>query len=165
VLVATLVLAAASFVACGADGASSQRTATVWYVVDGDTLRLRDREYVRLVQIDAPEVGKECYAGAAMRELVKLVPRGSRIHLESDSALDDRDRYGRLLRYVRTMLNVNIELVRRGAATPYFYDGDRGRYADRLLAAVAAARGARRGMWGACRVWWSPDHAVTTRSR
>ena len=164
VLLATLGLAVA-LVACGAEGASSARTATVWYVVDGDTLRLRDGEYVRLVQIDAPEVGQECYALAATRELVGLVPRGARIVLESDPALDDRDRYGRLLRYVRTTLNVNVELVRRGAATPYFYDGDRGRYAGRLLAAVGAARAARRGMWGACRVWWSPDRAVTTRSR
>jgi micrococcal nuclease len=133
--------------------------------VDGDTLRLRDGGYVRLVQIDAPEAGEECYAEAATRELVRLVPRGSRIELEADPALDDRDRYGRLLRYVRTPLNVNVELVRRGAATPYFYDGDRGRYAQRLLAAVATARSARRGMWGACRVLWTPDRAVTTRSR
>ena len=155
----------AGIVACGAQGAAGQRSATVWYVVDGDTLRLRDGVYVRLVQIDSPEVGQECYAAAASRELVRLVPCGASVGLQADPALDERDRYGRLLRYVWTNVNVNLELVRRGAATPYFYDGDRGRYADRLLAAAASARAARRGMWGACRVWWTPDHAVTTRPR
>jgi endonuclease YncB( thermonuclease family) len=166
-LVAAVLVAAAGVAACGAQGAASQRSATVGHVVDGDTLRLRDGAYVRLVQIDAPEAGQECYAAAATRELARLVPRGSRVLLEADPALDRVDRYGRLLRYVVTnaTANVNVELVRRGAATPYFYDGDRGRYARRLLAAVAAARREHRGMWGACRVWWSPDRAVTTRSR
>lgn len=134
-------------------------------IIDGDTLELRTRERVRLVQIDAPESGKECYAAAATLELRRLVPRGTRVALEADPALDDVDRYGRQLRYVYTNVNVNLELVRRGAATPYFYDGDRGRYARRLLAAVMSARHARRGMWGACVVVWTPDRSVTTRSR
>jgi micrococcal nuclease len=69
----------------------------------------------------------------------------------ADPALDRVDRYGRLLRYVhRGGRNVNLELVRVGAAAPYFYGGDRGRYADRLLAAAREARSARRGLWKAC---------------
>jgi micrococcal nuclease len=35
---------------------------------------------------------------------------------------------------------------------PYFYDGERGRYATRLLDAARAARNARRGLWGGCSV-------------
>lgn len=140
--------------------------ATVAWVTDGDTLRLRGGERVRLLQIDAPEAGEECYAGRATAELIRLAPRSTRVVLEPDPELDLRDRYGRLLRYVHTgSLNVNVELVRRGAATPYFYDGDRGKYAWRLLDAVADARRARRGMWGACRVTWKPESSVTTRSR
>lgn len=136
------------------------------WVTDGDTLRVRGGERVRLLQIDAPEAGQECYAGRATAELVRLAPSGTQIVLEADADLDLRDRYGRLLRYVRRgPVNVNVELVRRGAATPYFYDGERGRYADRLLVAVADARRARRGMWSACRVSWSPEEPVTTRSR
>jgi len=70
--------------------------------------------------------------------------------LEADSQLDQVDRYGRLLRYVnRRGVNVNVELVRRGAAEPYFYRGERGRYASRLLAAARGAKSAQRGMWGA----------------
>ena len=95
-------------------------------VGDGDTLDVRAGNRVRLVQIDAPELGEgECYARESRRELERLARPGERIELESDPDLDDTDRYGRLLRYVHTAdANVNVELVRRGAATPYFRRGD-----------------------------------------
>ena len=135
-------------------------------IVDGDTLVVRGGARVRLVQIDAPEAHEECYAEGATLELTRLTPPGTPVILETDSALDDVDRYGRLLRYVRRgATNVNVELVRRGGATPWFYGGDRGRYASRLLAAVASAKAKRRGMWGACRVRWTPEEPVTTRWR
>lgn len=91
---------------------------------------------------------------------------GERIEPEADPRLDAVDRFGRLLRYVHAPeANVNVELVRRGAATPYFRRGVRGRYADDLEAAVGAARAQRRGLWGACRVSWKTDEPVTTRPR
>jgi endonuclease YncB( thermonuclease family) len=164
---ATALVLGLALSACQADGATSaQSTVVVERIVDGDTLVVRGGARVRLVQIDSPEAGGECYAAAATRELGRLARPGSRVLLERDPALDAVDRYGRLLRYVRAgQTNVNVELVRRGAATPWFYDGDRGKYATRLLAAVEAARRASRGMWGSCRVTWSPDAAVDTRPR
>src|SRR5262245_31200133 len=116
-------------------------------VIDGDTLELQDGRRVRLVQIDTPELGTgECYSRAAASTLRELVPDGSSIRLEADPALYRVDRYGRILRYVfRGSLNVNLELVRRGAASVWFYDGDRGRYADELLTAAGRAEKARRG--------------------
>ena len=139
---------------------------TVSRVIDGDTLVLRSGARVRLVQIDAPEAGGECHAAAATRELIHLAGPGRRIALEADPVLDQVDRYGRLLRYVHwNGTNVNVELVSRGAATPWFYDGDRGRFAGDLLAATSAARSAHRGMWRACRVTWDPELAVQTRHR
>jgi micrococcal nuclease len=125
--------------------------AVVDHVNDGDTLTLRNGRQVRLVQIDAPELSTDCYGRAASRALAALVPRGARVVLRRDPRLDDVDRYGRLLRYVvvgRT--NVNVALVRRGAASPYFFRKARGRYADALVDAVDDARAARRGYWGAC---------------
>ena len=71
--------------------------------------------------------------------------------LVRDPALDDRDTYGRLLRYVFVGdTDVNLELVRRGAASPYFFRGERGEHADELLDAVDAAREEHAGYWGAC---------------
>ena len=145
---------------------SSRTAATIERIIDGDTLVIRSGQHVRLVQIDSPEAGEECYADAATRELTRLARPGLRVVLERDPRLDAIDRYGRLLRYVWVgKTNVNVELVRRGAATPWFYDGDRGRYAARLLAAVSAARRAARGMWGACRVYWDPEGPVATFGR
>ena len=128
-------------------------------VVDGDTIVLSNGVRVRLVQIDTPEVGTgECFSRAAGRELRAMLPTGAAVTLVADGRLDQVDRYGRLLRYVfRDGRNLNLELVRRGAATVWFYDGDRGRYATQLLVAATAARSARRGLWGACPLAvWDP---------
>jgi endonuclease YncB( thermonuclease family) len=136
-------------------------------VGDGDTLDVREGDRVRLVQIDAPELGEgECYARESRLELERLAAPGDGVELESDPELDDTDRYGRLLRYVHAAgTNVNVELVRRGAAAPYFRRGDEGMYADELLDAVDQARRSGRGMWGSCRVSWDPLRAVATRRR
>ena len=165
-LLATVVLLVPVTAGASTDDLSRTTAATIERIIDGDTLVVRGGARVRLVQIDAPESGEECYAAASTRELARLSPPGSRVVLEADIQLDQVDRYGRLLRYIHAGgRNVNLELVRRGAATPWFYDGDRGRYATRLLAATTAARAARRGMWGACRVSWRPDRPVATRPR
>ena len=136
-------------------------------MTDGDTIALASGASVRLVQIDTPEVGTgECYSRAAARELRRLLPVGATVRLEADSRLDRVDRYGRLLRYVwRGGTNVNLELVRRGAATVWLYDGDWGKYAPALLRAARAARAAKRGLWGACRTVWNPYGAATTSPR
>ena len=132
--------------------------AVVERVGDGDTLDLLDGRRVRLVQVDATELGQgECYADEAARELRALLPPGTPVHLEADPALDGEDRYGRLLRYVHSgTLNVNLELVRRGAATPYLR-GTPGRYAGEIVSLAEDARAAGRGIWGACAVAWDPD--------
>jgi endonuclease YncB( thermonuclease family) len=141
------------------------QTAIVASVYDGDTLTLRDGRRVRLLQIDTPELGSgECYSRAARSALLALAPPGKRIVLEADPRLDRTDRYGRLLRYVkRNGMNVNLELARRGAATPYFYRGDRGRYAPWLMRATLTARAAKRGLWRACpSTVFDPERAVQT---
>src|SRR5262245_1576960 len=121
VLVLCVVLAA--LLAGAAPGhAHGSGAAVVASVYDGDTLTLTDGRRVRLLQIDTPELGSgECYSRAARTALVRLVPVGSRVTLEADPTLDTTDRYGRLLRYVRRSgVNVNLQLVREGAAAPYF---------------------------------------------
>ena len=153
-----LVLTALVVGGCGGAGtepASAPRDGAdggvVAYVNDGDTLRLRDGRRVRLVQIDAPELHGDCYGKAALSALRGLAPEGTRVTLERDPRLDERDGYGRLLRYVIAGgRNLNLVLVREGAASPYFFRKERGRYARALLDAVDDARRARRGYWGAC---------------
>lgn len=130
---------------------SNVESAVVERVNDGDTLTLRSGEKVRLVQIDAPELTTDCFGRAASKALAALVAAGTRVALTRDPRLDDRDGYGRMLRYVLVRgANVNVALVRRGAASPYFFRRQRGMYAGELDQAVRDARAARRGYWGAC---------------
>jgi len=165
----TALLAAALVAGCEASDATEPTagSATIARVADGDTLVLRGGERVRLLQIDAPELGGgECHGAEATRELARLLAPGDLVRLEPDPALDDRDRHGRLLRYVHTAdEHVNVELVRRGAAAPFFFQGERGAHADDLLAAVEDARRAGAGMWSACEVRWRADRQVETRGR
>lgn len=125
--------------------------ATVEWIVDGDTLRLTDGRTVRLLQIDAPEATTDCYGRDATRALIAAAPKGTRITLQRDPALDSVDRYDRLLRYVLVDgRNVNVALVAEGAAAPYFFRNERGRYAGTLIDVARDARDGRDGLWGAC---------------
>jgi micrococcal nuclease len=136
-------------------------------VVDGDSVDLTGGARVRLVQIDAPELGVgECYSLAAANALRRLLPRGVAVGLEADPQLEQVDKHGRLLRYAwRGRTNLNIELVREGAATVWLFRGERGRYAERLLAAARKARTENKGMWGACLTVWNPYGPATTHPR
>ena len=63
-------------------------------------------------------------------------------------------------------VNINLELVRQGAAAPYFDGGDLGRYVHRPLSAAKAAKAARRGLWGACPgTLIDPYRAIETRQK
>jgi endonuclease YncB( thermonuclease family) len=160
---AAAALVAVSALTGGSDARVAGSSSTVRRVIDGDTIVMSSGVHVRLVQIDATELGSgECYSRKAASVLRSLLPPGTPVRLEADPALDSTDRYGRLLRYVhKGALNVNLELVWRGAATVWFYQGERGRYAGKLLAAARSARAARRGIWGSCRVVWNPNGPAT----
>jgi endonuclease YncB( thermonuclease family) len=147
----TLVLGLSAFAPLSSAAPIAQ-SGVVASVYDGDTLTLTSGQRVRLLQVDTPELGSgECYSRAARTALLDLAPVGSRITLEADPRLDQVDRYGRLLRYVhRGSTNVNLQLVRRGAAAPYFYGGERGKYASPLFSGAQSAKAARRGLWKAC---------------
>jgi micrococcal nuclease len=145
------LLALLACAGCSGSGAPRETGVVVDSVRDGDTVLLEDGRRVRLVQVDAPELRLECHGDAAARELGRLLPPGTRVRLERDARPDDVDRHRRLLRYVHAdETNVNVALVRAGAAAPYFYRGVRGRHASTLLDAALEARAARRGLWGAC---------------
>lgn len=133
-------------------------------VIDGDTLELNDGSRVRLVQIDAPESKGECYGRKAGTVLRKLLPAGAEIRLQRDRRLDNRDRYERLLRYVfKGGKNINLLLVQRGAASVWYYQGDRGRYADELLQAAERAQANELGAWGTCEAELTPESAFDPR--
>jgi endonuclease YncB( thermonuclease family) len=134
-------------------------------ITDGDTVKLGDGKSVRLLQIDTPELkGSECYAKEAQVELAKLLNRSGVVRLTTDAKLDQVDAYGRLLRYLfKGRTNLNLEMVKIGAATPYFYKRKLGMYSQELLAAAESARANKLGLWAACPgTKLDPYRALTT---
>jgi endonuclease YncB( thermonuclease family) len=100
---------------------SEARSARVASVTDGDTLRLGDGEAVRLVGIDAPERGT-CGSERATRLLTKLT-WGKQVTLLAP--VDDRDRYGRLLRYVDVgTVDAGLRLIESGLAVARYDSRD-----------------------------------------
>ena len=161
-------LVALALLALVAGHASPAATVRVTKITDGDTIWVSPHVKVRLVQIDTPEVyfAPECYGPQASQAITRLIPVGTAVRLLAEPAGDSVDRYGRLLRYVvraRDGLNVNVRLVAEGAAAPYFYAGERGRFADRLDALARSARVHELGLWGACPgTPYDPYHSVDT---
>jgi micrococcal nuclease len=129
----------------------ARQSAVVAHVVDGDTIELVGGQRVRLVQIDTPEKRVECYGDEASALTQRLIPAGTHVRIEQDQKLDQVDRYGRTLAYVwKGDEDVNVTLVRDGAAGVWFFDGRRGRHAKELLNAAEQAQADRQGLWGAC---------------
>lgn len=133
---------------------------TIAYVVDGDTLRVREPDgelaYVRLVGIDTPEDVKpgvpiECGSKASARSMAALAPEGAEVSLRYDSVADHEDAYGRILAHAFIGgRQLEPAQLRRGLADVFRYDDQR---FDGLLlfeGAAAAARSADRGVWSSC---------------
>lgn len=117
---------------------------TVMDVIDGDTIDLENHERVRLSGINAPETG-ECYYNEAKDRLSKLVA-GKEVYLEADRT--DKDKYGRLLRYVHTgNSQVNKLLVEEGYVRVFDkYKEDTKKY-DELKTAEDLAKKKKLGVW------------------
>ena len=166
-LVVSVVLVLAAPVEAAKLPAGGQ-VARIDHVADGDTVDLTNGERIRLVQIDTPEVyfSPECYGAQASSITKRLLPPGTAVRLYREPKTDAVDAYGRLLRYVfrvRGHLNINVQLVRVGAAAPYFYDYRRGRYAPLLVRLGLRARRRHLGLWGRCPgTPWDPNHGVST---
>ena len=146
--VMTVVLVVAPL---SAPQALGQTRVEVVKIYDGDTVTLKDGTRVRLVQIDAPEISSgECFAKQS-REILTSLIKAKNITLTFDPKLDQVDRYGRKLGYLFAgKININLKLVELGAATPYFYSGDKGKYATSLSKLARQALSQSRGLWKEC---------------
>jgi micrococcal nuclease len=135
--------------------------ADVVHVSDGDTIVVRiggRTERVRYIGIDAPEVAHpedgtpaECWGDEAAEANAALVG-GRQVALEAD--VNDRDRFGRLLRHVWVAAGdgwqlVGKALVSSGAVEARSYPPDIARD-EEFDAAERIARSTSVGLWGTC---------------
>jgi micrococcal nuclease len=100
----------------------SSTTSTITYkvtnVIDGDTIEINTGEIVRLIGINAPEEGGKCYEES--KEYLQDFLSDKEVTLEMD--IEDKDQYGRLLRYVfADGHHVNYGMVYLGLAHKYEY--------------------------------------------
>ncbi|HVX24025.1 MAG TPA: thermonuclease family protein [Candidatus Saccharimonadales bacterium] len=127
------------------------------HFIDGDTIAVNMNgqvEDIRFVGVDTPETHKpntpvECY-GPAAAAFTKSQIGNQRVRLVSDSLSTDRDRYGRLLRYVYLPDGTNLDqrLIEQGYGFyyPYFPFSK----AHQFKVAEKQAIAAHRGLWGNC---------------
>jgi len=125
---------------------------TVTRVVDGDTLIAkvgRTKERVRLLGIDAPEVGA-CYSAQATAR-ARGLSLNRRVHLIGDRSQARRDRHGRLLAYVQLPNGRDLghDLIAGGFSKVYVYDRPFARLSA-YRASESVARKGRSGLWKAC---------------
>lgn len=129
----------------------TQLSVTFSAVVDGDTVET-SQGTVRLIGIDSPERG-ECGHDEASMAIGRVVSVGDVVTLELPEGQNDRDSYGRLLRYVITESGVDLGQMQVEAGNAIArYDSTDGYPAHPRQAAYHAAQLASAG----------PDGSVIT---
>jgi endonuclease YncB( thermonuclease family) len=113
-----------------ADAATTRTRARVLSWVDGDTVRTT-RGTIRLIGMDTPERGEECYRQAT-RSAGRMAPVGTRITLVRVLGRDNVDQYGRKLRYVQNgTIDVGYRQIKRGLADARYDSGSYGTHPRR----------------------------------
>jgi len=134
-------------------------------VIDGDTFELENRERVRVLGIDAPEkyesqkldndvnrTGQDKKTiqmlGTLSSEYAEKLLSGKKVKLVPELNYEDKDKYGRLLRYVyfEDGTFFNKKMVDDGYA--YAYRTFKISKLDELIEAERQARISQRGLWG-----------------
>ncbi len=142
------------------------------HFVDGDTIAVNMNgsvETIRLIGVDTPETHKpnspvQCYGPEAASFTKQLIGQNS-VRLQADSLDTNRDRYGRLLRYVYLPDGrmVETELINNGYA--FAYTQFPFEKTDDFKASQQTAQAAKKGLWSACQVTVEPNGRQQTNDR
>ena len=146
--------------------------AHVTKAIDGDTIEVilgGKAETVRFIGIDTPETHDprkpvQCFGEAAAAH-TKALLEGGDIRLEADPQDDNRDKYGRLLRYIYLPDGtlINAQLIRDGYA--FAYTVFPYTKIDEFRALESEARQSGRGLWGGCNINESAQIKQTTGTK
>ncbi len=125
-------------------------------VTDGDTIKIeinKKIENVRLLGIDSPETYKkqQCFGKEATTYLINLL-KDKFVRLEKDSIQPDKDRFGRLLRYIylEDGTLINEEMVRNGYAFAYTkYNSDK---LKDFIKLEKQSKNEKLGLWNSCSI-------------
>lgn len=139
---------------------------------DGDTIEVDMNgsiETVRFIGVDTPETHKpntpvQCYGPEASIYTSKLIG-GQKVRLQADPLNTNRDRYGRLLRYIYLPDNTLVEqkLISEGYGFAYTYFPFGKAEEFKLLEQQAKTAG--KGLWAACQVTVESNGVKQTNPR
>lgn len=123
-------------------------------VVDGDTIKVRidgKADTIRIIGINTPEVVDprrpvQCFGKEASDKGKELLV-GKEVILESDPSQGDKDKYGRLLRYVFVDgVDYGDEMIKTGYAYEYTYHLPY-KYQKKYKESESYAKGNNLGLW------------------
>ena len=136
-------------------------------VIDGDTFKMSNGEKVRLLGIDTPEKfdseklnretsrsGKDKETikklGEAASEYVRKLVEGKKVKLVKEPGGDDKDKYGRSLRYVYSEDGtfINAKIIEDGYANVFNSSSISKSKMDQFRKLETEARESKRGLWG-----------------
>jgi micrococcal nuclease len=131
---------------------------TIARYVDGDTIDVNMNgsiETIRFIGVDTPETHKpntpvQCYGPEAAAHTKGVISKFGKVRLQADPLDTNRDRYGRLLRYVYlpdgTLLDEQIIQQGYGFAYISFPFSKK----DQFATDEKAAQNAKLGLWSTC---------------
>ncbi len=126
--------------------------------IDGDTIAVDmngSQEIVRFIGVDTPETHKpntpvQCY-GPEAADYTKRLIGDSRVRLQADALDTNRDRYGRLLRYVYLPDGRLVDEILIQEGYGFAYLGFPFEKTQQFAADQEVAQQAHVGLWSACR--------------
>lgn len=139
--------------------ASRDKKFRVVEVHDGDTVSIRkdgftkifsEVQQIRLIGIDAPELGQRPWGKLAQRHLRKLISLSDWIiYIEFEFDVKQRDKHGRLLAYLwsKDGKMINESMIRNGYAVLVIFPPNV-KYAKEFKSAAAMAHQQKIGIWG-----------------
>lgn len=116
---------------------------TIAEVIDGDTVKLENGQAIRLLGINSPEADEHYYKESGDRLAALVLWKNVKL----ESGPEDKDRYGRLLRYIFIGDTfVNLQMVKEGYATVYILNPDEKYYLE-FKEAEKDAKEKKIGVW------------------
>ena len=128
---------------------------SVTHIVDGDTIDIDyngETTRIRLIGVDTPETVDsrttvQCF-GQEASDYLKSTLTGKQVSIESDPTQSDRDKYGRLLRYVYLdgKEDVGLSIIANGYGHEYTYNIPYQKQSE-YKTAEQSAESNRLGLW------------------